>query len=137
LLCCSSADQYLIIDIVEHGIDGEEINFEQFRGKVVYVVNVASHCGYTATNYELLRRLKPYVDQGLEIVIAPCNQFGGQEPGDESTITAFARKQGYQGIILSKADVNGPSSRPLYAYLKQVTGKTHISWYTIALGLQR
>lgn len=116
------------VDIIEHDIDGNEISFEQFRGKVVYIVNVASKCGYTATNYELLRRLKPYVDQGLEIIIAPCNQFGGQEPGDGNVITFFARKQGYQGIILSKADVNGPSSRPVFSYLKAVTGKSHIAW---------
>jgi hypothetical protein len=61
-------------DIVETDLYGNELKFEVFRDKVVYLVNVASYCGYTAENYELLRNLRQYRSKGLEIVIAPCNQ---------------------------------------------------------------
>lgn len=112
----------------ESDIYGNSIDFNQFRNKVVYVVNVASHCGYTQSNYEILRKLKQYKTNGFEIIIAPCNQFGAQEPGDETAIRNFAQGQQYDGIILSKADVNGASTRPLFKYLKTATSKQHISW---------
>lgn len=108
--------------------DGKLINFESFRGKVVYVVNVASYCGYTAENYATFRKLTPYRQQGLEILIAPCNQFGFQEPGDSYAIADFTKKQSFEGIILSKADVNGDKTRPLFAYLKHATRRETIRW---------
>lgn len=119
-------------DIVEKDANGNEINFSQFKGKVVYLVNVASYCGYTAENYQLLRVLAKYRRLGLEIVIAPCNQFGFQEPGDGVAIQDFARKQKFEGIILSKADVNGEKTRPSFEYLKRATGREAINWSVIA-----
>jgi len=116
-------------EIVETDILGKEINFEQFRGKVVYIVNVASYCGYTAENYEIFRRLSEYRSSGLlEIVIAPCNQFGFQEPGDAVAISKFAAKNKFDGIILSKADVNGDLTRPAFRYLKQMTNRQIVGW---------
>jgi glutathione peroxidase len=61
-------------DIIETDFLGNEIIFDRFKGKVVYLINVASYCGYTAENYDMLRHLRQYRDRGLEIVIAPCNQ---------------------------------------------------------------
>ena len=61
-------------DIVETDIDGNTVDFSSFRGSIVYIVNVASQCGYTAQNYETFRSLAKYKDEGLQIVIAPCNQ---------------------------------------------------------------
>ena len=55
-------------------------------------------------------------------------QFGGQEPGDSKAITYFAEKQSFDGIILGKKDVNGPNTRPIFTYLKNVTGKQRINW---------
>ena len=72
-------------DITETDLNGNQIDFAQFKGKVVYVVNVASQCGYTQSNYALFRKLKTYMQSGLEIVIAPCNAFGAQEPGSHCT----------------------------------------------------
>ena len=63
-----------LYDVVETDIDGKDISFDSFRGSIVYIVNVASQCGYTAENYELLRKLQPYRSSGLITVIAPCNQ---------------------------------------------------------------
>ena len=58
----------------EHDINGNPIDFNQFRDKVVYIVNVASYCGYTQSNYEILRTLRDYRSDNFEIIIAPCNQ---------------------------------------------------------------
>ena len=58
---------------------GKDFSFENFKGKVVYGVNVASKCGYTASGYALLSKIAEMKDQGVEVAIFPCNQFGGQE----------------------------------------------------------
>jgi len=115
-------------DIIEKDINGNEVPFNQFEGKVVYLVNTASYCGYTASNFELLQRLSKYLDDGLVMMVAPCNQFGNQEPGTPDAINEFAAAKGYTGIILSKGDVNGHNTRPSYRYLKSVTGKNSITW---------
>mmetsp|Transcript_8338 Transcript_8338/g.8311 ORF Transcript_8338/g.8311 Transcript_8338/m.8311 type:complete len:218 (-) Transcript_8338:743-1396(-) len=132
---CNVKQEYLndidaetFYDIVEKDIHGTELNFESFKGRVVYIVNVASQCGYTEENYDMFRNLRKYRMEGLEVLIAPCNQFGSQEPGDEGSISSFVKKQEFVGILLSKSDVNGPRTRPLFTYLKRVTGKGKISW---------
>lgn len=102
----------------ERDIKGNVLDFSKFQGKVLYIVNVASYCGYTAENYELFRNLKKYRSQGLEIIIAPCNQFGSQEPGSAKAIYDFAETQEFEGLILEKGDVNGENTRPLFKYLK-------------------
>lgn len=109
-------------------IYGNEVSFERFRDKVVFVVNVASYCGYTAENYELFRSLRKYVSWGLEIVLFPSNQFGQQEPGSADDIIRFANEQQFDGIIMSKGDVNGPNARPAYSYLKQYKDNRDIGW---------
>lgn len=61
-------------DIVERDANGNEVSFEKFRGKVVYGVNVASRCGYTASGYALLAKLAELKSEGVEVAIFPCNQ---------------------------------------------------------------
>lgn len=61
-------------EITERDANGNEVSFERFRGKVVYGVNVASRCGYTASGYALLSKLSKLKDQGVEVAIFPCNQ---------------------------------------------------------------
>jgi glutathione peroxidase-family protein len=116
-------------DIVETDIDGNEFKFDVFRGKVVYIINVASYCGYTEENYKMFRELKKYQSEGFVMVLAPCNAFGYQEPGDGVAIKAFAGKEAFNGIILSKAEVNGEHARPVFRYLKHVTSTPSIRWY--------
>lgn len=65
-------------DIVEKDANGNDVSFSKFKGKVVYGVNVASKCGYTASGYALLSKLSEMKDKGVEVAIFPCNQFGGQ-----------------------------------------------------------
>ena len=115
-------------ELVDTDINGQQISFERFRGKVVLVVNVASYCGYTAENYDLFRSLRKYIDWGLEIVIFPCNQFGSQEPGSSADIVQFAKQQKFEGLIMSKADVNGPHTSPTFKFLKQYKGNRDIGW---------
>lgn len=115
-------------EILDHDLDGNEVNFAEFRDKVVYLVNVASHCGYTRENYDMFRKLSKYRGQGLELVLAPCNQFGQQEPGDKVAISNFASKNEFEGIILAKDDVNGPKARGAFRFLKNAAGIPNISW---------
>lgn len=115
-------------DIVENDIHGNKIEFSKFAGKVVYLVNVASYCGYTEQNYAEFNSLQKYYPDGLEIVLAPCNDFGSQEPGSAVEIYKFADQKGFGGIILSKNGVNGPKTRLSFKYLKAKTGKSYINW---------
>lgn len=75
----------------------------------------------TRSNYQEMTALfDKYSDQGLEIVAFPCNQFGGQEPGSNEQIKAFAtEKFGFKGLMMDKIDVNGPNTDPVWVYLKE------------------
>jgi len=115
-------------DLVENDIHGNKIDFSRFRGKVIYMINVASYCGYTQDNYAQFRTLQKYYPEGLEIVLAPCNAFGAQEPGTPTDIHHFAEKQGFGGIILSKTEVNGPNTGASFKFLKAKAGKSYIQW---------
>ena len=68
------------------------------------------------------------MEDGLEIVLAPCNAFGGQEPGDADAIHGFARSKGFRGIIMKKGEVNGPDTRPSFKFLKAFGEKLRIDW---------
>lgn len=117
-------------EIKERDINGATVDFAQFEGKVVYVVNVASYCGYTESNYQLINQLNnKYANKGLEVVVFPCNQFGAQEPGSGQEITNFAKAKGFSGTIMSKGDVNGDKTRPTFKFLKDRTAKNYITWY--------
>jgi glutathione peroxidase len=91
-------------------------------------VNVASRCGFTTDNYNLLRNLSQYRSSQFEILIFPCNQFGLQEPGDAQMIENFARSRGYGGIIMSKGDVNGLDARPTFKFIRSQTANRNIDW---------
>ncbi|CAM9393606.1 unnamed protein product [Scytosiphon promiscuus] len=90
----------------------------------VLIVNVASQCGYTDRDYRELQALRAKHDEDeLAILAFPCNQFGGQEPGSWEEIVGFADKHyGVTFPIMSKVDVNGLESAPLFAWLKAASG---------------
>lgn len=93
--------------------------FEELKGKVVLVVNVASKCGFTPQYKELEELNKKYQDKGLQIIGFPCNQFGGQEPGSSEEIASFCSlNYGVSFPVLKKVDVNGDKTDPVYKYLK-------------------
>ena len=114
-------------------IDGVPRSLEDYRGKVVLVVNVASECGLTP-QYEQLQQLhQKYADQGLAILGFPCNQFGRQEPGTATEIKEFCQKNyGVEFAMFSKLEVNGESADPLYQQLTALdlppAGAGPISW---------
>lgn len=100
------------------------VEFERFRGKVVLITNVASECGYTASNYEQLLELKQKHPSELEIVLIPSNDFGAQEPGSAAEVAQFIRAQGELAkdfVLLGKAKVNGPEQSGLVEWLKRTT----------------
>jgi len=107
--------------------------FNQLKGKVVLVVNVASKCGFTP-QYEGLEKLhEKYKDQGLEVLGFPCNQFGGQEPGTAEEIQDFCTvNYGVKFPVLAKIDVNGDNASPVYKWLKNekagLLGMKLIKW---------
>ena len=98
---------------------GKELDFAQFEGKVLMIVNTASKCGFTP-QYDGLEALnKKYKDQGLVIIGFPCDQFAHQEPGTNEEIAEFCRlNHGVTFQLMSKIEVNGKNAHPVYKYLK-------------------
>lgn len=99
-------------------IDGQKTTLEQYKGKVLLVVNTASKCGLTP-QYEGLEKLyNTYKDKGLVVVGFPANNFMGQEPGSNSDIQDFCQKNyGVSFPMMSKISVKGSDIHPLYAFL--------------------
>lgn len=100
-------------------IAGSQDVFDRFAGQVVLVVNTASECGLTP-QYDGLQKLQDeYKDRGFTVLGFPCNQFGGQEPGDEEQIQQFCRTEfSVDFPLYKKVDVNGIDAHPLWAWLK-------------------
>ncbi|MHB8885792.1 MAG: glutathione peroxidase [Methylovirgula sp.] len=123
----------VIYDFSAKKLGGEEISLDTFRGSVLLIVNVASKCGFTP-QYEGLEALyRKYSAKGLAVLGFPCNQFGGQEPGDASEIAQFcSRTYDVTFPMFEKIDVNGTGAHPLYQFLKAeqtgVLGTEPIKW---------
>ncbi len=100
-------------------IDGQKVDLAKYKGKVLLIVNVASECGYT-DQYKALQALHAkYAKDGLAILAFPCNDFGGQEPGNEEAIKKFAKKNyGVEFDLFSKIKILGKDAAPLYQFLK-------------------
>ena len=102
---------------------GNEVSLEQYRDKVVLVVNTATGCGFTPQYKELEEMYEKYHDQGLEILDIPCNQFAGQTPGTDDEIHEFCTlRYNTKFPQMKKSDVNGENELPLYTYLKSEKG---------------
>jgi glutathione peroxidase len=114
-------------------IDGSSENLQDYAGKVLLIVNVASRCGFTPQYRDLQNLYTTYKDQGLEILGFPCNQFGAQEPGSAEQIQSFcSTNYSVTFPMFDKVDVNGSSTHPLYAFLREqapgILGTTGIKW---------
>jgi glutathione peroxidase len=114
-------------------IEGRKRTLAIYRGKVLLIVNVASRCGFTP-QYEGLEALyRRHQGRGLVVLGFPCDQFGNQEPGDETEIAAFCRtRYDVTFPLFSKIEVNGPGTHPLYRHLKAarpgLLGSEAIKW---------
>lgn len=122
-----------IYDFTCRSIDGTEETLAKYKGKVLLIVNTASQCGFTPQFQELEDLYKTYHAQGLEILGFPCNQFGGQDPGEEKDILTFCQTNyGVSFPMFAKIEVNGHGAHPLFQYLKAkapgVLGSEAIKW---------
>lgn len=102
---------------------GNRVSMNDYKGKVLLIVNTATGCGFTP-QYEGLENLyKQYSDKGFEILDFPCNQFGNQAPGTEEEIHSFCQlKYNVSFKMFGKIDVNGNNEEALYTYLKKEKG---------------
>ena len=102
---------------------GKEVNFADYKGKVLLIVNTASKCGFTPQYDGLEALYQKYQDQGLVIIGFPCDQFGHQEPGTDEQIEEFCRlNHGVTFPLMSKIEVNGENAHPVYQWLKSKAG---------------
>ena len=125
VLCClmsckSDNNMANIYDFKAMTSKGKELDFAQFEGKVLLIVNTASKCGLTPQFKGLEELNQKYKDQGLVIVGFPCNQFKEQDPGSDSQIEEFCQlNYGVTFQIMHKIDVNGENADPIFVYLKE------------------
>ena len=122
-----------LYEFTADSIDGRKVALSDFSGKVLLIVNTASHCGFTP-QYEGLQQLHSSLGpRGFAVLGFPCNQFGKQEPGDAETIAAFCEQNYHVTFpLFAKIEVNGDGTHPLYRFLKEqcpgVLGSQPIKW---------
>ena len=120
-------------DIALITIDGETKTLADYAGKALLVVNVASHCGFTPQYAGLEALQRRFAERGFAVLGFPCDQFGGQEPGDEAQIKNFCSTQYEVSFpLFAKTDVNGAQTHPLFRELKRAApgllGTEGIKW---------
>jgi glutathione peroxidase len=107
-----------IYDFSAKLINGNQISFDEFKGKVVIVVNTASKCGFTPQYSDLQKLYEKFSPQELVILGFPCNQFGEQEPGENDEVQSFCQlNYGVTFPIFEKVDVKGTDAHPLFKHL--------------------
>ncbi len=128
-----SGIRYELSEFSAERLQGGNQSFADYAGKVLLIVNTASHCGFTPQYAGLEALYQRYRERGLEILGFPCNQFGAQEPGDAAEIGSFCEKNyGVSFPMFAKIDVNGDDTHPLYQHLKSsargLLGSEGIKW---------
>ena len=112
-----------IYDFKAMDIDGKEVDFSQYKGKVLLIVNTASKCGLTPQFEELEALYKKLGNEKFEILGFPCNQFASQDPGNSDEIKSFCMlNYGVTFKMFEKIDVNGEKAHPIYKYLTSQKG---------------
>ena len=110
----------MVYDFNLNDIDGKPISLDQFRGKVLLLVNTASFCGNTPQYTDLEKLYEEYREKGFEILAFPANNFGQQEPGTNEEIKTFCHtKYSLTFPLFSKISVKGNDKHPLYRYLTE------------------
>ena len=122
-----------IYDFSAQTLDGKPAPLSDWQGQVVLIVNTASKCGFTPQYSGLEALYRKYKDRGFVVLGFPCNQFGSQEPGNAEEIASFCSlTYDVDFPMMSKVDVNGPQTHPLYAWLKHakkgLLGSEGIKW---------
>lgn len=121
-----------VYDFTVKDISGKDVSLNQYKGKFLLIVNVASQCGFTP-QYKGLEELHRDLKDSVEVLGFPCNQFGKQEPGDEAEIKNFCSlTYDVTFPMFAKIDVNGGQAAPLYNFLKEekkgFLGTSAIKW---------
>ncbi|MES2423046.1 MAG: glutathione peroxidase [Pseudomonadota bacterium] len=122
-----------IYDFTAQQINGQPAPLENYRGKVLLIVNTASACGFTPQFAGLEDLHKTYGGKGLAVLGFPCNQFGAQDPGANEEIASFCTlNYGVSFPMMAKIDVNGAGAHPLFQYLTKeapgLLGSKAIKW---------
>jgi len=122
-----------IWDFSASTIQGKNVALDQYRGKVLLIVNTASKCGFTPQFEGLETLWERYRDQGLVVLGFPSNEFGGQDPGSNDEIASFCQlNYGVSFPMMGKTEVNGSGAHPLYQWLTReapgLLGSTSIKW---------
>ncbi|MFT4095846.1 MAG: glutathione peroxidase [Rhodoblastus sp.] len=122
-----------VYDFTAKDIDGKDAPLDAWKGKALLIVNTASQCGFTPQYAGLEKLHRDLSDRGFEVLGFPCNQFGGQEPGDAEEIKKFcALKYDVSFPMFAKVDVNGSNTHPLFDYLKRekpgLLGSQGVKW---------
>ena len=122
-----------IYDFSVDDIHGKPVKLDQYKNKVMLIVNTASKCGFTPQYKGLEALYEKFQGKGLEVLGFPCNQFGAQEPGTEKEIEQFCElNYGVTFPLFAKVDVNGAAAAPVYKYLKAekpgLLGSEAIKW---------
>ena len=122
-------DTINISDITVKNIDGQEVKLSDYKGKVLLIVNVASHCGFTPQYTALEQIYKKYNAKGFEILAFPSNDFGGQEPGTNEEIKNFCTsKYDVTFPMFDKIKVLGDEKSPLYERIIKYPPEGDVSW---------
>ena len=114
-------------DFKINSINGEELDLSKFYGKTILLVNVASKCGFTKQYADLQKLYDNFKDKGFVVIGIPSNQFGGQEPGNNSEIKDFCETNfNITFPMTNKYDVKGDNAHPIYLWAKETYGKSTI-----------
>ena len=107
-----------IYDFEAESIVGQPVPLAQYKGQALLIVNTASACGFTPQFAGLEKLHQTYGAQGLVVLGFPCNQFGGQDPGNNDEIASFCQlNYGVDFPMMAKVNVNGTDAHPLYQWL--------------------
>jgi glutathione peroxidase len=122
-----------VYDCSAEMLAGGTQSLADYRGRPMLIVNTASECGFTPQYAGLQKLHESYGGQGLAVLGFPCNQFGGQEPGEAGEIAGFCTTNYGVGFpMFAKVEVNGPAAHPLFDYLKGeargLLGTRRIKW---------
>ena len=119
----NSMENKKLYDIEIESITGEIISLSKYKGKTIFLVNVASNCGFTKQYSDLQNLWEKYREKDLIVIGMPSNQFGGQEPGSNSEIKDFCETNfGIDFPISEKTDVIGKNAHPFYQWAKKNHG---------------
>lgn len=100
-------------------IEGQSLHLSDYKDQMLLIVNTASECGFTPQYSELEMLWQEYKERGLTVIGCPCNQFGEQEAGDESTIKSFCQLRfGVTFPLTQKLEVNGAGAHPAFQIMK-------------------